>query len=116
MNTTESPLPTAASFGLSQSLAWLGIGSTASSSGFIFGWMCNVQFNHQPTIRASAQAAAKIPRYFPSRNCRRDTGLLITVIAVLPSISSLIEMAAPKTPNSTAASMAVSKQICFIIL
>ena len=57
-----------------------------------------------------------MPRNLPIRNCRRLTGLLISVMAVRPSISSLIDMLAASTPNRTAASMTMSKPICFIIL
>ena len=49
-----------------------------------------------------------MPAYLPSMNWRRDTGLLMTVMAVRPSISSLIDRLAVSAPNRTAASMIVS--------
>ena len=57
-----------------------------------------------------------MPRNLPIRNCRRLTGLLMSVTAVRPSISSLIDMLAASTPKSSAASMTRSKPTCFIIL
>ena len=49
--------------------------------------------------------ASKMPTYLPSKNWRRDTGLLMTVMAVRPSISSLIDRLAASTPKSTPANM-----------
>ncbi len=49
-----------------------------------------------------------MPANLPSRNCRRDTGLLISVTAVRPSISSLTNMLAASVPKANAASMMVS--------
>ena len=95
---------------------WVGIGSSTGSSGLNRGWMCSTQIRNQPIARVRAKAANNAPTYFPSKNWRRVTGLLITVIAVRPSISSLIEMLVISTPNATGASIATSKQICFIIL
>src|SRR5262249_54087795 len=54
-------------------------------------------------------AARKMPANLPSKKWRRETGLLITVTAVRPSISSLIDMLAATTEKTTAASMIVSK-------
>ena len=45
---------------------------------------------------------------FPNKNCRRDIGLLINVIAVRPSISSLIDMAAATTAKNTPPSISQS--------
>ena len=98
MNSAESPSPKALNFGVSQAFACSGIGSTTSSSRLPGkpGCSSSIQFIHQPTIKASANEAATMPRYLPSRNCRRVTGLLISVMAVRPSISSLIEMLAAR--------------------
>ena len=54
-----------------------------------------------------------MPRNLPSRNWRRDTGLLIRVTAVRPSISSLIDWLAAMAPNRAAASIMVSKPRSF---
>ena len=49
-----------------------------------------------------------MPRNLPSKNWRRETGLLIRVTAVRPSISSLIDWLAAKVPNRAATSIMVS--------
>jgi len=43
------------------------------------------------------RAPAAWPTYLPIRNCRRDHRLAHQVMAVRPSISSLIDMAAAST-------------------
>ena len=62
------------------------------------------------------QPARKMPTNLPSKNCRRVTGLLMSVTAVRPSISSLTDMLASRTQNSIVANMIMSKPSCFIIL
>ena len=68
----------------------------------------NAQFKLTDSSSVSAAQAIRMPTNLPSRNCRRLTGLLITVSAVRPSISSLIEMLDAKTPKRMAASMTMS--------
>ena len=53
-------------------------------------------------------AANRMPENLPSKKCRRETGLLTTVTAVRPSISSLIDMLAATTAKRTADSMIIS--------
>ena len=55
-----------------------------------------------------SKTTSKMPTNLPSRNCRRDTGLLMSVTAVRPSISSLTNMLAARTPNRTANNKMVS--------
>ena len=64
--------------------------------------------NNTPSTPNMNRAARTMPANLPSMNWRRETGLLITVMAVRPSISSLIDRLAVSAPNRTAASMIVS--------
>ena len=55
------------------------------------------------------QPASRMPKYLPSKNCRLVTGLLMSVTAVRPSISSLTDMLASRTQNSIVDNMIMSK-------
>ena len=65
----------------------------------------NIQTVNQPRITTSTSPAIRMPTNLPTRNSRRDTGLLISVTAVRPSISSLIDVLAANTAKTTANSM-----------
>ena len=58
-----------------------------------------IQLKNQPNRTVMTSAASRMPRYLPSKNWRRETGLLIRVTAVRPSISSLIDVLARTAPK-----------------
>ena len=88
------------------------IGSSRSYSGLNQTTRKNIRLR-MPVI---STAAIRMPKNFPRMNCRRDTGLLISVTAVRPSISSLIDMLAASTAKRPAKSMMVSYPNSFTIL
>ena len=92
------------------------MGSSTSSSGSNRGLMYRAHVSTQPSKSVITQQASRMPRYLPMKNCRRLTGLLMTVMAVRPSISSFTEMLAVKRPNRPENSITASNPTCFISL
>jgi hypothetical protein len=76
----------------------------------------NTTSKNQPSAATMTRQTSRMPANLPSRNCRRETGLDMSVTAVRPSISSLIDMLAAIAPKATAASMMVSKPISLTMM
>src|SRR5271165_4926790 len=74
------------------------------------------QTKNQPSRTVINKAANKRPKNLPSKNWRREIGLLISVTAVRPSISSLTEMLAAITANTAGANIVKAKHSSLTIL